>query len=108
MPLARRLLLLVIFLQSLSAAEIGLIRIGDYWRYFKGVTAPSAANQWTALDFDDQAWFFARSGFSSGLGFGEMTPLLDYGASYQTAYFRKQFLVIDTNNIAPRITDIFT
>ena len=100
MPFARRLLLLAILLQSLSAAETGLIRIGDYWRFFKGVTAPSSANQWTALDFDDQAWFFARSGFSSGLSYGEMTPLFDYAVSYQTVYFRKQFLVTDTNNIA--------
>lgn len=100
MPLARRLLLLAILLQSLCAAETGLIRIGDYWRYFKGVTAPSPATEWTAADFDDQAWFFARSGFSSGFGFGEMTQLFDYGGTYQTIYFRKQFLVTDTNNIA--------
>jgi hypothetical protein len=81
MPFARRLLLLAILLQSLSAAETGLVRIGDYWRFFKGVTTPSAANQWTAVDFDDQGWLFARSGFSSGLGYGEMTQLLDYGAT---------------------------
>jgi hypothetical protein len=105
MPFARWLLLAAIFLQSLCAADIGLVRIGDSWRYFKGTTNPSSSNDWTRLDFDDRAWFVSPAGFSSGYGFGEMTSLSDYGPAYSTVYFRKQFTA-DTNNLAELVLRI--
>jgi hypothetical protein len=104
MPLARWLPLLAFFLQSLTAADIGLIRVGDSWRYFKGVTEPAPSNQWTTIDFDDQAWAAGRAGFSAG--FPELTQFLDYGSTYRTMFFRKQFVVVDTNNIADLILRI--
>ncbi len=97
MPPARWLLLLAFFLQSLCAADIGLIRIGDSWRYFKGVAEPAPSNLWTTLDFDDQAWPASRSGFAA---YSELTVFPDYGTAYRTLYFRKPFVVTDTNNIA--------
>src|SRR5688572_19219129 len=105
MSLARRLLLLALFLQSLTAADIGLIRVGDAWRYFKGVTEPAPSNQWTKIDFNDQAWAVGRGGFSAGYGYGELTQFFDYGP-YRTVFFRKDFLVTNTSNVADLILRI--
>ena len=83
---------------SLSAADpISLARVGDSWRHLPGTAEPSQpTNAWRLPDFDDSAWQFGRSGFS--LMADEATVL--FGSSTVSSwYFRKNFLVGDTNLI---------
>src|SRR5688572_30351788 len=97
---------LLLLVQAVSANETSLVRVGDSWRYFKGVTEPAPSNGWTSIQFDDQAWFFGRSGFSGGLGLIELTQLSDYGTTYDHVFFREQFVVADTNNVADLVLRI--
>jgi hypothetical protein len=104
--LGGRFLLLLFLLHSLHASDIGLIRVGESWRYFKGVTNPAPANQWTAIHFNDESWLAGRSGFVAGLGGTEVTTLPDYNTTYHHLFFRKPFVVTDTNNIAELVLRI--
>ena len=110
MPLARWLTLFVFAALALRSGpasdDIGLVRVGDQWRYFKGVTEPATNLAWTTLEFNDSGWPVAIGGFSSQANFGEPTQLWDYGPSYTTLFFRRAFAVTDTNNIAELILRI--
>lgn len=73
------------------ADDIGLIRIGESWRYEKGVVELPFPG-WTEPDFNDSGWLSGASGFS-GWSYPEATILTDYGLGYTTVYFRKNFEV---------------
>lgn len=78
------------------AQESALVRIGEPWRYFKGVREPSApAGAWRLPEFDDAGWATGISGFSWGYGseYDEPTRLPDYPLNYWSLYVRKTFAV---------------
>jgi 3',5'-cyclic AMP phosphodiesterase CpdA len=99
LTMSRAVLLVLCYLAApmLHADDIGLIRVGEKWRYFKGVQEPPAA--WTRLDFNDANWPESMAGFSTPGSFGEATLLSDYGSTYQALYFRKRFHVPDISRI---------
>ncbi len=74
-----------------GAGAITLISESSTWRYFKGMTEPSATQgAWRQLGFDDSAWF---SGLAA-IGFGETflnTVLSDMRGNYSSLYLRKTF-----------------
>ncbi len=88
-----RLLILlgVVALHPLRADEISLIRVGEVWRCFSGVTeASSPISAWRQVGFDDSAWPQGPSGFS--LAADEATVLAQPPAA-SSVFFRKQFTV---------------
>jgi hypothetical protein len=69
-----------------------LVRLGDDWRYFKGVREPSPPGVWRLETFDDASWEEGPAPFGYGDGpFG--TLLDDMQASYSSLYLRKRFVV---------------
>lgn len=74
-----------------------LVRLGDWWHYFKGVREPSpepgsgrATTAWTEIGFDDVEWLVGPSGI--GYGDGEpRTPLPDMEGQYLSVYARRRF-----------------
>lgn len=99
--LIRSLLLLAALAGPVLGDGVGLVRVGENWRYFKGLGEPSVqTNAWTQLAFDDSVWPEGQSGFSNGLvGYGEATQLRDMFASYGSVYFRKNFAVADPKQV---------
>lgn len=108
MPLAKWLLLICVLSETLRAGDIGLVRVGDSWHYFKGFTEPdsNSAARWHSPAFDDGAWPQGPAGFSSWMSFGETTVLPDYGSGYTTVFFRRSFVAPGTNNLAELILRI--
>ena len=89
--------LLVVLLTgaSLRADEVSLVRIGDSWRYWKGVSEASIPSElWRHIGFADSSWASAPSGFASG-GIPEATAFLDMPGNFTSVYFRKTFAVAD-------------
>jgi 3',5'-cyclic AMP phosphodiesterase CpdA len=79
--------------------DIRLIRPGEQWKYLKGVAEP--AEEWLQPGYEDASWEFGRSGFSTfGSYNGEATIIQDYGSTYKTLYFRREFFARDPANIA--------
>ncbi|MBI4663021.1 MAG: metallophosphoesterase [Verrucomicrobia bacterium] len=71
--------------------EVALVRVGETWRYFPGVSEPSGRTiAWTEPAFDDTKWLEGIAGFSSVFGY-EGTALPDMAGEYASAYFRKTF-----------------
>lgn len=97
---ALRFLALLCFAVSLAQAEdIRLIHLGEQWRFLKASEEPPGA--WLQPGFDDSSWVLGSSGFSSfGNYNGEVTTFPDYGSTYKTVYFRREFVVQDPTNIA--------
>ncbi|HYE33450.1 MAG TPA: metallophosphoesterase [Methylomirabilota bacterium] len=96
----RLLLFLALLLAPRCAAdEIGLIRVGEPWRYYPVTQAP--AGDWRSQNYDDSAWASGPGGFSAGIGWRleEATQLSGFAFNYHTVLFRKQFTVADTNLI---------
>jgi len=75
----------------------GLIVLPDgaSWKYFKGLSEPSAATgSWRQFGFDDSSWLLGNT----AIGYGESfisTNLSDMRYSYSTVYLRKIFNVAD-------------
>lgn len=88
-------LFLVLLPLAASADDIGLIRVGQTWKYWKGVSEPLGnALDWTQSAYNDSVWPSSISGFSTLSGSAyEATLLSDFGSTYQTLYFRKTFAV---------------
>jgi hypothetical protein len=101
MPVVRWFLLLCV-LTRLHADDIALISVSEHWRYFKGASEPETNNTllWFQSGYEDSQWPLARAGFSSAGGYGEVTVLTDYGATYHTVYFRKKFSITNLANIS--------
>ncbi len=79
-----------------AADDIGLVRVGESWRYFKGAAEPAAGTTaWTGLTFDDGTWLTGTSGF----GGTEATALSDYRGGYDAIYLRKAFEVSDPTRV---------
>jgi hypothetical protein len=78
---------------QIGAGGAELIKRGDQWRFFRGVTAPSTpADAWRGIDFGDSGWELDESGF--GYGDGDDETILDnMQNNYWTVYIRKQFTV---------------
>jgi hypothetical protein len=80
------------FCGAMRADDPTLVRVGEYWRYWKGVAAP-ATNAWRLLGFDDSNWITGRSGFGYTDG---ATQLMDFSAgNYTSLFLRKRFTVTD-------------
>ena len=87
--------------------DIGLIRVGENWRFYKGLQEPSLApGAWTAIDFDDSAWLHAFGGVSTPATYGENTFINDYGQGYTTLYFRKSFTLPEERSIGELVLRI--
>src|SRR5690606_22727301 len=71
-----------------------LVPRGAMWRYFRGVTHPSPATEWTRVAFDDSSWPVGPSGFGYGDG-DDATVLEDMRGSYTTVYARHTFAIDD-------------
>lgn len=97
MPLAVLLALIVCCVSLAGADDIGLIRVAESWRYYKGVQEPPA--DWMQPAFSDRTWPEAMTGFSTPGGYGEATIFTDYGTSYTSVYFRKRFAVENPETI---------
>lgn len=92
---------------QIGAGGVELIKRGDQWRFFRGVTAPSTpADAWRGIDFGDSGWELGESGFGYGDGDDE-TILDDMKNNYWTVYIRKQFTVspIPTGQIVELLID---
>jgi hypothetical protein len=84
-------------LGSLGADEVSLVRVGESWRYFRGVGEPSEpATAWRGLAFDDSSWAAGMSGFS--LIGDEATPVRGPG-SFSSVYFRRRFNLADPASV---------
>src|SRR5687767_7238203 len=81
--------------------DLSLIRVGEAWKYFKGITEPSApVSAWRNLAFDDTNWPSAVSGFSYGKGeYEDATILTDMPDDYVSVYFWKAFVVANPAEI---------
>ena len=89
---------------SLAIADGRFINTNDFFKYFKGTTeAASPIFAWTEIDFNDSGWSSGEGPFGYGSGAHESatcnTILDDMQNSYLTVYFRKEFVVSDTNII---------
>lgn len=81
----------------LFADGISLARVGDTWRYFRGVSEPSfPVNSWRNLGFNDSGWPSGMAGFT--LAGGEATALGKF-PSVRSAYFRKTFTLADSASV---------
>src|SRR5947209_5613830 len=97
MPVLLLLVCWSVLVASLRADDQHLIRPGEIWRYFKGISEPAGtAGEWRLAEYDDSAWPQSISGFGTA-GIVNIEPgyLSDYGVGYRTVYFRRQFSVSD-------------
>ena len=84
----------VLYIKSGSANTIQkVIRIGDSWNYFKGISTPNAS--WTGLSFTG-SWPDAGP-TTIGRGSGYNTTLT--GTNYTTFYARKNFTIADSSTV---------
>jgi len=81
---------------TVLADEVALVRVGETWRFFKGVTEASApATAWRQLGFEDSQWLEGRAGFTSSNYGYEATDLPDMPSKYLSVYLRKRFVLAD-------------
>jgi predicted phosphodiesterase len=95
-------LFLVLLCSFVGRADgIGLIRVAENWRFFKGTNEPSTPPEaWRAVDFDDSKWPIGQSGFSSvSTSPPEFTSFNDFPTAFSTLYLRKQFTVQDAESV---------
>lgn len=107
-PLAARIpwLGLVYWLVSLlncGADDASLIRVGDIWQYFYGVTEPTLLPQaWTRTGFvAGPGWQSGPSGFGGTYGSrsGEATTIVNRDYNFVSVYFRREFVVNDPASV---------
>lgn len=80
-----------------GADEIGLIRLGEPWRFIRGTNEPSSpTNVWKQQGFDDSRWETGISGFAPSGDEGTAFPA---NPSFRSAYFRKTFTVADPGSV---------
>lgn len=78
---------------ALGADDPALVRVGEEWSYFRGLTEPSApVTAWREVAFDDSAWARGAAGFA--MPSGEVTGLEVHPLT-RSFYFRKRFVVGD-------------
>jgi hypothetical protein len=74
-----------------QGAGVVLLPDGASWKYFKGLSEPSAApGAWRTLNFDDSQWLKGNA----AIGYGEtfiVTDLPDMKGKYTTIYLRNVF-----------------
>jgi hypothetical protein len=76
--------------------DIGLVRVTDEWRYFRGVREPSdPPTAWRQPEFDDSAWARGPAGFTFASGLYEATSVADFAAPVGAVYCRRAFEVTD-------------
>jgi acid phosphatase type 7 len=84
---------------SVLADENGLVRVGEYWRYWKGTHEP--APLWKHPGFEDAGWASGRSGFSITRNFYDEATFIAPGIEpFVSLYLRKKFEVNDPERIA--------
>lgn len=89
----------LIFSALCAADEISLIRIGQSWRSFKGLSEPSdSSSAWRQIVFDDTQWESGISGFSGSFG-GGATVFTDMPGRYSSVYLRKEFTVLQPDTV---------
>ena len=62
-----------LFVELAPTQDDGLIAAGEYWRYAKGTSEPSAS--WSTVGFDDASWLLGPTGI--GRGDGDDQTVLD-------------------------------
>src|ERR1041385_3146790 len=98
--LGRSVLAAVLFAVPALASEIALTRVGDVWKYFPGLKAPSApADAWASPGFDDSKWGSGRSGFSLGYLPTEASPLPIFLTNSSAVFFRRTFIVTNQDDV---------
>jgi hypothetical protein len=94
------LALLALLVSTALGDEVAMVRVGEGWRYFKGVGEPSTLERaWCGLDFDDSGWLEGRSGFTSCNYGYEATDLPDMPQNYLSVYLRKRFRLDDPSAV---------
>lgn len=84
---------------ALQADEVALVRVGEPWRFFKGIHEPSLPREaWRAGGFDDSQWLVGRSGFGFGGG-DDATHLADMYLGYTSVFARKTFTLRDPGRV---------
>ncbi|MEO6035082.1 MAG: metallophosphoesterase family protein, partial [Verrucomicrobiota bacterium] len=77
-----------------QAEPVGLVSVGDSWRYFLATNAPPA--EWNQTNFDDSSWPVRPSGFSSGRTFEILEATLwPPATNYNSVFLRNRFLIED-------------
>lgn len=75
-----------------------VVAAGAEWRYFRGLTEPSAT--WNTLGFNDTGWELGDAGF--GFGDDDDNTILDDMANngYFTVYIRHEFSIVSADEFA--------
>ncbi len=66
-----------------------LLRVGSFWRYWKGTAAPPSA--WRQTDFDDSGWSMGPTSIGYGDG-DDATILADMRDNYVSVFLRTEFV----------------
>jgi hypothetical protein len=91
-----------------SSSGSVLLPDGASWRYFKGLSEPSATpGAWRLLNFDDSQWLTGRTpiGYDTRENIA-VTYLSDMDRNYSTIYLRKTFDVATLAGFSKLILDI--
>ncbi|MBI3414408.1 MAG: metallophosphoesterase [Verrucomicrobia bacterium] len=94
------ILMLLTCARLLVADDVSLVRVGDEWKYAKGVAEASNSRAlWRQRGFDDSQWLSGPAGIGfGGPGYGTLsaaTGLPDVGFNYASVFMRRKFLVTD-------------
>ncbi|MGQ9591114.1 MAG: CotH kinase family protein [Planctomycetota bacterium] len=82
------------------------IRVGDVWKFFRGLRAPSdPPGAWTSRAFDDSMWEEGPTGIGYGDG-DDATVLSDMHNRYTTVFARKSFDVADPEVVQSLILSV--
>lgn len=86
---------------SLTASDdLGLVRVGDSWRYRQVTSADADLNpRWREPDFDAGSWREGPSGFSFGGSTVEATGLEGSGNDTRTVLLRRDFEVTNPDTV---------
>jgi hypothetical protein len=100
--------------------DIPFIAPGEAWRFFKGLSEPSAGLAWTTETFSDSTWDFGNGGFGydtnvttqagllSNVG-TELTDMRDDGVNqnaYSSLYLRRTFSVVNPFEISELVLEL--
>lgn len=90
--------------------DAGLVRVGEAWSYWKGVTPPPGAIlEWTRPGYlTGSGWLSGPSGFSNyhGSRDDEATLFIDRNFNYLSVFFRREFVVRTPADVAQLVLRI--
>lgn len=93
---------------ALGSASGGtpVIRVGEVWKFFRGLRAPSdPPGAWTSRAFDDSGWEEGPTGIGYGDG-DDATVLSDMQDRYTTVFARKAFDLVDPDLVQSLVLSV--